>query len=51
MQLAKSIEEYIEAHSERSDELVKLREILLRTELTETLKWGMPHYMYMNRLK
>ncbi len=50
MQLAKSIEEYIEAHSERSDELVKLREILLRTELTETLKWGMPHYMYKTKL-
>jgi uncharacterized protein YdeI (YjbR/CyaY-like superfamily) len=50
MQLAKSVEEYIEEHSERSNELVKLRNILLRTELTETVKWGMPHYLYKTRL-
>ena len=50
MHLAKSVDQYIEEHSERSDELTKLRDILLRTELHETMKWGMPHYTVKTKL-
>ena len=39
----KSVEEII-AQLNFSDELLKLRQILLETELTETVKWGMPVY-------
>lgn len=44
MEMAKTIEEYLEWHSEYKPLLEKLRSILLSTELTETLKWGIPTY-------
>ena len=44
MKMAQSIEEYFENNSEQIDILEKLRSILVKTELTETLKWGMPTY-------
>jgi uncharacterized protein YdeI (YjbR/CyaY-like superfamily) len=44
MQMAKSVEDYLDTNSESKDVLVKLRSILLRTELVEELKWGIPYY-------
>ena len=49
MKYAKSIEEYFSNNSSRKEELTKLREILNRTELEETLKWGMPTYVISKR--
>ncbi|MFK7954281.1 MAG: hypothetical protein AB8B73_15630 [Ekhidna sp.] len=40
--MAKTVEEYLEWHSEHKPLLEKLRKILLSTELVETLKWGIP---------
>lgn len=45
MKYATSIEEYINSHPERKEELLKLRALLNETELIETLKWGMPTYV------
>ena len=39
-----SVEAYFSAHPEWEEELRELREILLATELEETLKWGAPTY-------
>ena len=44
MQMAKSVEDYLDTNSESKDVLVKLQSILLRTELVEELKWGIPYY-------
>ena len=44
MNKAKSVEEYIELHDKWSDVLNELREIILKTELEETVKWGAPTY-------
>ena len=44
MQMAKSVEEYIDSNPESAELLHKLRSILLRTELNEELKWGIPYY-------
>jgi uncharacterized protein YdeI (YjbR/CyaY-like superfamily) len=49
MKYANSIEEYINTHYERKEELLKLRALLKETELTETLKWGMPTYVINKR--
>ena len=38
------VDQYIEKHSNFSEKLTILREILLSTELIETVKWGMPTY-------
>lgn len=40
---AKSVEEYLEG-AKWGDELRKLREIMLSTEMVECIKWGAPHY-------
>lgn len=40
----KSVDEYIETHSYWQEELVQFREMLLATELEETIKWGAPVY-------
>lgn len=37
-------EAYATTHPKWSEELLLLREILINTELAETLKWGMPTY-------
>jgi len=44
MQMAKSVEDCLDTNSESKDVLVKLQSILLRTELVEELKWGIPYY-------
>lgn len=40
----KSVEEYISAHPEWESELRELREMILSTEVEETIKWGAPVY-------
>jgi uncharacterized protein YdeI (YjbR/CyaY-like superfamily) len=42
MKMAKSVEEYFEMNADWTDALDKLRGLLLRTELNEELKWGLP---------
>jgi uncharacterized protein YdeI (YjbR/CyaY-like superfamily) len=39
-----SVEEYIEVHSHCASELTKLRHIITKTELEETIKWNAPVY-------
>lgn len=45
MYMAKSVEAYLEHHAEQREVLEILREIILQTELEETLKWGAPTYV------
>lgn len=40
----KTVEEYLEKHPKWQNELVQLREILLSTDLEETIKWGAPTF-------
>lgn len=40
----KSVEEYIATHPSWEKQLNELRELLLNTELEETIKWGAPVY-------
>lgn len=40
----KSVEEYIAAHPEWENELMELREMILTTDVEETIKWGAPVY-------
>ena len=40
----KTVEDYIENSSKWRQELIVLRDIILETELVETVKWGTPHY-------
>ena len=49
MKMAKSIEEYIENQDKFGDSLIMLRDIMLSTEMVETVKWGMPAYMINNK--
>lgn len=44
MEMAKTVEEYLEWHPEYVALLEKLRAIILETELTESVKWGIPTY-------
>ena len=44
MQSHKTVEEFLEQQSQWKEQLIQFREILLPTELTETIKWGMPVY-------
>lgn len=44
MEMAKSVEEYIEKQVDYADALELLRELFCSTELQETVKWGMPTY-------
>jgi len=44
MKKANSVEEYIETHKNFSDALTVLRDIIITTELVETLKWSAPVY-------
>ena len=41
---AKTVDEYIEK-SDWKDALLILREVMLKTELEETVKWGVPYYV------
>ncbi|HET8810236.1 MAG TPA: DUF1801 domain-containing protein [Flavobacteriaceae bacterium] len=45
----KSTEEYIENHPHWRAELEQFREMLLGTELTETIKWGVPVYTFQGK--
>ncbi|GGZ53031.1 YdeI/OmpD-associated family protein [Mesonia mobilis] len=45
----KSFEEYAEKHLKWKEELQQLRELLLSTELEETIKWGAPIYVLNNK--
>lgn len=49
MQKAHSVEEYIELNTKWSEELTRLRNIILKTELSETVKWSMPTYCLNNK--
>ena len=44
-----SPEAYIEGHPHWQQELIKLRSILLTTEVKETIKWGSPVYTINNK--
>ncbi len=46
MQRAKSVDDYIASASDWQDELIRLREILRSTPLTEEVKWGAPCYTW-----
>ena len=49
MKMAKSVEEYIEDQKKYGNSLEILREIMLSTEMDETVKWGMPTYTINNK--
>lgn len=49
MEQNKTVDAYILKHSKYSQTLNKLRNILLATALTETVKWGAPIYTYENK--
>ncbi len=44
MQKRKSADDYYRAPSQQKNILTRPREIVLNTELQETVKWGMPTY-------
>lgn len=44
MEKVHSVEEYLEKHVKYTDALSLLREIMLNTEMQETLKWSIPTY-------
>lgn len=45
----KNFEDYIEKHSQWENELRQLREVILLTNLEETIKWGAPTYTLKNK--
>ena len=47
--MAKSVEEYIENQEKYGESLQLLRELMLSTEMMETVKWGMPTYTVNNK--
>lgn len=46
MQSIKTVEGFIARHDKWKEPLLKFREIMLATELTETIKWGSPVYTF-----
>lgn len=44
MEMHNTVQDYIEHHHDRKQELVFLRDLLNETELVETVKWGVPYY-------
>jgi uncharacterized protein YdeI (YjbR/CyaY-like superfamily) len=46
MKSEKSIDDYIAKSTQWQDALTKLREVILSTELEETIKWGVPVYTF-----
>ena len=44
MKRSKTVEQYIAAHDQWREELIKLREVVLGSGLDETIKWGAPVY-------
>lgn len=49
MKMAKSVEEYIENQEKFGESINMLRDIMLSTEMIETVKWGMPTYTINNK--
>ena len=45
----KNFEDYIEKHPQWEHELIQLREVILSTDLKETIKWGAPTYTLNNK--
>ena len=45
----KNFEDYIEKHTQWENELRQLREVILLTNLEETIKWGAPTYTLKNK--
>ncbi len=45
MKMAKSVDEYIDNSPNWTNELNLFRSIFLKTEMVETVKWGMPTYI------
>lgn len=44
MQAQKTVEDFLAKHNRWNESLIKFREILLNTELEESIKWGIPVY-------
>ncbi len=40
----KKVEEYINSHPQWREKLIQLRELMQRTDMKETIKWGVPVY-------
>jgi len=50
MKRSKTVEDYLESSEEQwKKSLIRLRKLLLKTELVETVKWGMPVYTIDNK--
>ncbi len=49
MKKVNSVEEYIEVNKHFSKELAILRDIILKTELAETIKWSSPVYTWQGK--
>lgn len=49
MESHKTVQDFIDHHGNRREELVLLRDILLDTELVECVKWGGPCYTINNK--
>ncbi|MDT0557325.1 YdeI/OmpD-associated family protein [Ichthyenterobacterium sp. W332] len=49
MQKIYAVEEYLELHPKWAEALTALRNILLKTELVETIKWSIPTYTVNNK--
>jgi len=49
MKRLKTVDGYINYHVEKQEELILLREILLTTEIEESVKWGAPIYTVNNK--
>lgn len=50
MKRFKTVDEYIANAEQFQPELIRLREILLSTRLTETVKWGAPCYTHRDKM-
>ena len=46
MSAKRTVEDYLNGAANWQEELTALRRILISTELSETIKWGMPYYTY-----
>lgn len=44
MAKAENVDQYIDAHPKWKEQLLQLRQLLLSSNLTETIKWGAPVY-------
>lgn len=49
MQRYKTVDAYIQGAEQWQEELIRLREILISTQLEETVKWGGPCYTYQGK--